>query len=209
MPKTVTWDYIDETSFEAEKPEAARAVAKEFLALARDPETEYEDDTSPAALFISASECFYDALDPISAYEAAREAQDAEGDVAPDKRVYLIEGLLRTGQTAEADELAKAIRAERPNDPDVYSFLGDSYDAAGDLANGQRWYNMGIKMVEKIIDEEDDLDREELADVLEARELLLLGRQLIRHEAGLEPDELDEEALEILEEYDDEDEDQK
>jgi hypothetical protein len=139
MPKTVTWDYIDESSFKADDPQKALLIAEEFLAAARDPETFYDEDVTPAALFIAASESFYDALLPLRAYEAAREAQDAPGDAAPDKRVYLIEGLLRTGQEAEANELAKALRAEKPEDPMVYSFLGDSYDAAGDAHNAERW----------------------------------------------------------------------
>jgi hypothetical protein len=207
MPKTVTWDYIDESSFKADDPEKALAVAEEFLAAARDPETFYDDDVTPAALFIAASESFYDALLPLRAYEAAREAQDAPGDAAPDKRVYLIEGLLRTGQEAEANELAKALRAEKPEDPMVYSFLGDSYDAAGDAHNAERWFDMGIEMVTKVINDADDLDRDELADAMETRELLILGRHAVRHAAGHAPDDLDEEALEILEEYDDADED--
>lgn len=208
MPKTVTWDYIDETSYAAETPEAARAVAKDFLAIARDPATIYHDDTSPAALLVAASECFYDALDPIAAFEAAKEAQDADGEAAPDKRVYLLEGLLRTGQDAEATELADQLRAEATPDPLIYAFLGDTYDTAGQNQAGQDWYNLGIQIISGLIDDSDDLERDEVAELLEARELLVLGRQVIREDAGIPSDELDEEALELLEEYDDDEDDQ-
>ncbi|GAA3582959.1 hypothetical protein GCM10022198_02700 [Klugiella xanthotipulae] len=200
----MTWDYIDETSFDADTPDKAIAAAEGFLTLARDPQTRYEEDTSPAAVLISASECFYDGLEPLRAYEAAREAQDVEGEVAPDKRLYLIDALLRTGQTVEAGELAQAVWNEEILDPMVYSFLGDSYSSVNDVLAGQRWYDRGIRLIEKILEDADSFDRNELADIFESRELLLLGRQAVREDGGLPADRWDEEALEILAEYDEE-----
>ncbi len=204
MPKTVTWDYIDETSYEADEPAKALAAALEFLSLARDGETEYDDDTSPAALFVAASECFVDADEPERSLEAALEAQDAEGEAAPDKRVYLIDALLRTGQAEEAEVISKQLLAEGPADPMVHSFLGDSYDEAGEATIAQRWFNVGIRMLDKMLEGEGDYDRDELADVLESRELLILGRLGVRERAGLPSDELDLEGLEILDEDDSE-----
>ncbi|MFC4222420.1 hypothetical protein [Lysinibacter cavernae] len=206
MAINVTWDYIDETSFAAETPEAARAVAEQFVALARDPETVYEEDTSPAGLLITASECFYDANDPLQAYEAAREAQEAEGEAAPDKRVYLLDALLRTGQEAEATQLADEIRAEKLTDPLIYSFIGDSYDVVGNNHQAQVWFNRGIRMMDELIKDSDGYEPEEVAEMLEDREILILGRQLVRSEAGLEPDDLDHEALEILASHEDDEE---
>jgi hypothetical protein len=87
----------------------------------------------------------------------------------------------------------------------VHSFLGDSYDEAGDATIAQRWFNVGIKMLDKMLEGESDFDRDELADVLESRELLILGRLGVRERAGLPSDELDLEGLEILEEDDSED----
>ncbi len=207
MAKKVTWDYIDETSYAAETPEAARATAEEFLAIVRDPNTEYDEDTSPAALYIAASECFYDALEPIKAYEAARDAQHAEGDVAPDKRVYLLDALLRTGQEIEGEQLADLIRDEKPQDPLVYSFIGDTYSDVDDTKQAVAWFNRGIRMMDSLIEQSTDLNLNEMAILLEDRELLILGRHVIREEAGLPKDDLDEEALEIFAAHEDDDED--
>jgi len=206
MPKTVTWDFIDETSYEADEPAKALAAAEEFLSLARDAETDYDDDTSPAALFVAASECFVDADEPERSLEAALEAQDAEGEAAPDKRVYLIDALLRTGASEEAEVISKQLLAEGPADPMVHLFLGDAYDGAGDATIAQRWYNVGIKMLDKMIEDESDLDREELADLMESREELILGRLDVRERQGLPSDDIDLEGLEIRAEDDGEEE---
>ncbi len=198
MSTTVSWEFIDNTSFEAETPQAARAVAEQFTALARDPETVFEEDTSPAALLVAAAESWYDAGDDEAAFAVALEAQDAEGDAAPDKRVYLLDAALRTGKTGVALEIAEEIRQEKPLDPLIYSFIGESFNEVNDIHNAQVWLNRGIRMLDSLIRDSEGFDPEEVAEMLEDREILLLDRQLIRSEAGLESDELDEEALDIL-----------
>ncbi|WGD37636.1 hypothetical protein [Lysinibacter sp. HNR] len=207
MVKTVTWDYIDETSFAAETPETARITAEKFLAIARDSHTEYGDDTSPAALYIAAAECFHDASLPRRAYEAAREAQDAEGEVAPDKRVYLLDALLRTNQQPEAQKLADTLGKENTQDPMVYSFVGETYAELHNTEQALDWFDRGIRMMDQLIDDASDLNLNELAQLLEDRELLILGRHAVREDAGLPADKLDEEALEIFAAHEEDDDD--
>jgi uncharacterized membrane-anchored protein len=66
---------------------------------------------------------------------------------AADVRRYAHDGLIEAGDLAGARSLAEEMRRSKPTHPDVYIFMADDYEAAGDLAEANRWINLGLRPV--------------------------------------------------------------
>lgn len=178
----LTQDDVDDIELSGEGPVDHPASAARWEAMAADPHP--QDEVSAADLLVHAGEHWAYADEPERALACFRQAIDDGHPVAPDTRCYLLHGLLGCGLREEAVELASAVRAERPKDPDVYGFMGEAFEAHGDLQSATRWFTTGMFRAMR-----DD-------DVAEsAVTMLIWGRQRVREAQGLPPDDFDEVAL--------------
>jgi|SRR5690348_22976 len=112
-----------------------------------------------------------------------RRAQTAGGEVPPDVRCYLHHGPVETGDLAGARGLAEEVRRSRPADPGAYVFIAEDYDLAGDLAEANRWMNLGLR---PLIAEAEDGELEGFQALT-----LLSARRRVRRALGFSPDEFD------------------
>jgi tetratricopeptide (TPR) repeat protein len=122
--------------------------------------------------------------DADGAFELYRRAAAVGGDAFPDARCYLHKALLDRGDVEAAHELAEEVRRSRPKDPDVFAFIAEDYELAGDLARANRWANMGLRTV--LADAGDDPSQ-----VSELALALLNGRARVRQALGFPADEWD------------------
>ena len=106
--------------------------------------------------------------DAVAALDLYRRSVAARGEVLPDKRCYLHGALLKAGLHEEAHRLADEIRRSAPSDPDVYSFMGENRELAGDLRQAHRWLTMGARRLELS-------DEEHMPPGSELSELVLCG----------------------------------
>ncbi|GAA3159756.1 hypothetical protein GCM10010531_08980 [Blastococcus jejuensis] len=72
-------------------------------------------------------------------------------DETPDARCHRHQALLEAGDVDGARALADELRRERPADGDVYVFIGENYELAGDLREAHRWMTMGLMRMESQI----------------------------------------------------------
>lgn len=116
-----------------------------------------------------------------------RRAVAARGTVPPDVRCYLHAAMLEAGLDDEARQLADEIRRAAPTDLDVYVFMGENYELAGDLHQAHRWLNMGVRKLEPV-------DQAELLRLGTAHDgfVLLRARRRVREALHLPGDDIDE-----------------
>jgi hypothetical protein len=127
--------------------------------------------------------------DDEAALATYREAATAAGFATPDVRCYLVDGLLRTGRGAEAREVAEAVGRDAPTDPDVFLYIGESFELAGDLPAAARWFTLGVARHQRV-------SGEDVPDVLD----LMIARRRVRQAQSLPEDDDDMYAeLELLE----------
>jgi len=181
--KPLTDDDVEALYARATSPEDHRHAAARLEAWSGDPHPE-DRDVSPASLLVRAGEHLTAAGDHEGAVVLFRRAVAAGQPVPPDARCYLHGALLRTGAADAARAVADELRRERPTDGDVYLFLGESYESAGDLRQAHRWLTLGAQRA--------------LADVADGEFSaaddatgLLMARLRVRDALGLPLDEFD------------------
>ncbi len=113
-----------------------------------------------------------------------RRAVAAGQHVPPDVRCYLHGGVLGLGDVDAARRIAEEMRRERPADGDVYLFLGENHELAGDLREAHRWLTMGARWAFNEIEDGDDRAAEDAAG-------LLMARVRVRRALGLPLDKYD------------------
>lgn len=159
------------------------ATAQWFEELAADPQP--DDEASAAQLLVMAGELWALDEDHDRALDLYRRAVADGGACTPDARCALLDGLLKVGAVDEAARLAGQIKAERPRDPQVYVYVGEAYEAHGDLAQAIQWFTSGMF---RTMRDEDCPDQ----DV----QVLRMARLRARQAAGFPPDDFDRLALE-------------
>jgi tetratricopeptide (TPR) repeat protein len=166
--RPLTPDDVESLYARARTPEQHRALAEKFATWA---EEVHPDDraVSPAALLVNAGEQLMEAGDVEAAVAAFRRAVAAGQPVPPDVRCYLHGGLLKLGDADAAHRIADELRRERPADGDVYLFLGENYELAGDLREAHRWLTMGARRAFNEIEDGDDRAAEDAAGLLMVR----------------------------------------
>jgi hypothetical protein len=88
------------------------------------------------------------------------------------------------GDAGAARGIAEELRRERPVDGDVYLFLGENLELAGDLREAHRWLTMGARRAVNDVEDGDDRAAEDAAG-------LLMARLRVRHALDLPLDEYD------------------
>jgi len=182
----LTIDQVEAVEFRARTPAARRAAAAKLAAWAEEVHPEDDEEVSPALLLVKAGEALSMAGDHGTALEFFRRAVVAEGDVPPDVRCYLHHELLQVGDVEGAREVADDVRHSKPADPDVYVFIGEDYELIGNLAEANRWLNLGLSRVLSQTEGE-DVDRDAV--------FLLAARRRVRRALGFPPDEFDDHPL--------------
>ena len=167
MRGPLTQDDVDGLCMRARTPEQHRGAAAQLTALAE--EVHPEDEVSPASLLANAGEQLNRIGDHDAALEVFRRAVGAEGHVPPDVRCYLHHELLAVGDVTGARRLADELRRERPADGDVYLFVGESYELAGDLREAHRWMTMGLLRMLGRAEQGEDLAVGGAADLVRTR----------------------------------------
>jgi tetratricopeptide (TPR) repeat protein len=180
---------VEDLEFGARTPEERREVAARLVAWAEETHPQDGEEVTPANLLVHAAEQLSQAGDHDRALELFRRAVSAEGDVLPDVRCHLHHGLIAAGDVAGARRLAEEVRRSRPTDPDVYQLIGEDYEAAGDLAEANRWMNLGLRCLVGQAEEGD----EALSGF--AAVMLLAARRRVRRALGFPPDEFDDSPL--------------
>ncbi len=181
--RPLTSDQVEELYARARTPEQHRATAEKLAAWAEEARPD-DQDVSPASLLVSAGEHLTEAGDPEGAVALFRRAVATGQHVPPDVRCYLHGGLLRVGDTGAARQIAEELRRERPVDGDVYLFLGENHELAGDLREAHRWLTMGARRAIGDVEAGDDRAAEDAAG-------LLMARLRVRHALDLPLDEYD------------------
>jgi predicted Zn-dependent protease len=181
--RSLTRDEVEDLYARARTPEQHRAAAEKLTAWAEEAHPG-DQDVSPAALLVSAGEHLTEAGDLEGAVALFRRAVAAGEHVPPDVRCYLHGGLLRVGDTEAAREIAEELRRERPVDGNVYLFLGENHELAGDLREAHRWLTIGARRAFNEVEDGDDRAAEDAAG-------LLMARLRVRHALDLPLDEYD------------------
>ena len=184
MRGPLTQDDVDELYARARTPEQHRAAAAQLASWAGEVHPE-DDEVSPASLLVDAGEQLSRIGDHDAALELFRRATVAQGDVLPDVRCYLHHGLLAVGDVAGARRLADELRRERPADGDVYLFIGEDHELAGDLREAHRWLTMGLLRMLSRVEQGDELAVSRAAGLVRAR-------SRVRRALELPVDEYDE-----------------
>jgi tetratricopeptide (TPR) repeat protein len=181
--RPLTGDEVEKLYTRARTPEQHRAAAEKLAAWAEDAHPD-DQDVSPASLLVSAGEHLTEAGDLEGAVALFRRAVAAGQHVPPDVRCYLHGGLLRLGDVEAARQIGEELRRERPVDGDVYLFLGENHELAGDLREAHRWLTMGARRAVNDVEDGDDRAAEDAAG-------LLMARLRVRHALDLPLDEYD------------------
>ncbi|WNV74135.1 M48 family metallopeptidase [Geodermatophilus sp. DSM 44513] len=182
MRGPLTDDEVEDLYARATSPAKHRAAAEELEAWAAEPHP--QDAVHPAALLVRAGEHLSAAGDHDGAVVLFHRAVAAGQPVPPDARCYLHGALLQTGDAEAARQLADELRRERPADGDVYLFLGESYESAGDLRQAHRWLTLGAQRALS------DVQDGEFSAADDATGLLM-ARLRVRDALGLPLDEYD------------------
>ncbi len=181
--RSLSRDAVEELYDRARTPEQHRAAAEKRAVWAEEAHPD-DPDVSPASLLVSAGEHLTEAGDLEGAVALFRRAVATGQPVPPDVRCYLHGGLLRVGDTGAARRIAEELRRERPVDGDVYLFLGENHELAGDLREAHRWLTMGARRTLDDVEDGDDRAAEDAA-------ALLMARLRVRHALDLPLDEYD------------------
>ena len=181
--RRLTRDDVEELYDRARTPKEHRAAAEKLAAWAEEAHPD-DQDVSPASLLVSAGEHLTEAGDLEGAVALFRRAVATGQTVPPDVRCYLHGGLLRLGDAEAARRIAEELRRERPVDGDVYLFLGENHELAGDLREAHRWLTMGARRALDDVEDGDDHAAEDAAG-------LLMARLRVRHALDLPLDEYD------------------
>ena len=178
-------DDVDDLELAAATPRQHRAAAARLVAWSEERHPEDDVEVTPAMLLAHAGEQLTSVGDHEAALDLYRRATRAEGDVVPDVRCHLHHGLIEVGDLDAARRLAEEVRRSGPADVDVYLLIAEDYEAIGDLAQANRWMNLGLR---RLVDELEDPGGPP-PDVVAA--LFLTARRRVREALGFPPDEFD------------------
>jgi hypothetical protein len=162
-------------------------AATRFEELAGQPQ-QHGEDVTRATLLIDAGGQHALAGDWNAAIRSYREAIADGGATEPhvDPRVWLHGALLRTSQRDEAAAVLAQLKASRSRDPDLYTAVGESLEADGQLADAHTWFTMGYHRCRN----------SDLPDML--KDSPLIGRRRVRQLLGYPTDDLDTLADEYI-----------
>lgn len=160
MPEIITYDdaldagVIDTRGLDdVRRREAYLERAEQLIAWAERPEEyELDDDVAVSHLLCVAAEMAGFAGELDRGIEIARRAvESADSDTPFAGHPTLIELLLKAGEVTEAHALLDQVRAGvRHEDVDVLMMerLGESLEAHGDPGRAERWYSIGLRLLE-------------------------------------------------------------
>ena len=185
MRGPLSLDDVDELELGAETPQQRRAAAARLVSWSEERHPEDDAEVTPAMLLAHAGEQLTSVGDHEAALDLYRRAVQAEGDVVPDVRCHLHHGLVAAGDVDAARRLAEEVRRSRPTDVDVYVLIGEDYEAIGDLAEANRWMNLGLRRLV------DGLEDPEGPPPEFTTALFLTARRRVRDALGFPPDEFD------------------
>lgn len=174
---------IDDLEFRGRTPEEHREVAGILLGWATERHPDDDEEVTPAELLARAGEHLGMAGDHQEALEAFRRALAAEGPATIDVRCNVHHELLALGDVDGARSVAEEVRRSKPDDPEVYVWIGEDYELTGDLGQANRWMNLALQRVLEEI-EDDELSP--------GAYMVLVARRRVREALGFPPDEFDE-----------------
>jgi tetratricopeptide (TPR) repeat protein len=138
----VTEDDLDDLEFDTLRTGDHAAAARRFVELA---ET-VSGGVSRASLLLRAGEQWQHAGDHVRAAETYRNAVADGGDAYGDPRVYLAGALFELDRKEEARGLIEQVRAEAPQDPEVYRAVAELLYEQGELVGAHDWCTEGADL---------------------------------------------------------------
>jgi tetratricopeptide (TPR) repeat protein len=138
----VTEDDLDDLEFDTLRTGDHAAAARRFVELA---ET-VSGGVSRASLLLRAGEQWQHAGDHAKAAETYRAALDDGGDTYGDPRIYLAGALFELERRDEARDLIEQVRAEKPEDPEVYRAVAELLYEQGELVGAHDWSTAGADL---------------------------------------------------------------
>ncbi|MCW2945570.1 MAG: Tetratricopeptide 4 [Actinoallomurus sp.] len=138
----MTEDDLDDLEFDTLRTGDHAAAARRFVELA---ET-VSGGVSRASLLLRAGEQWQHAGDHARAAETYRNAVADGGDAYGDPRVYLAGALFELDRKEEARGLIEQVRAEAPQDPEVYRAVAELLYEQGELVGAHDWCTVGADL---------------------------------------------------------------
>lgn len=165
-------------------------LAEQLVDLAADPHP--ADGHSPSGLLSLAGQYYVDAGDFEKAESVLRQALAVYDGGGLDPRCFLVDLMLEAGRVEEAMATDNELRKTRPSDLVAYMVMGNSW-ADHDQRRAMGWVNRGLDLAERTGQQEES-----------SYALLCVTRFHLRQDQGLDVDEYDEIALDVLAEAEDE-----
>jgi tetratricopeptide (TPR) repeat protein len=138
----VTEDDLDDMEFETLRTGDHASAARRFVELA---ET-VSGGVSRASLLLRAGEQWQHAGEHAKAAETFRGALADGGDTYGDPRIYLAGALFELDRRDEARALIEQVRAESPQDPEVYRAVAELLYEQGELVSAHDWSTAGAEL---------------------------------------------------------------
>jgi predicted Zn-dependent protease len=138
----VTEDDLDNLEFDTLRTGDHAATAKRLIELA---ET-VSSGVSRASLLLRAGEQWQYAGDHAKAAEAYQHVIDDGGEVYGDPRIYLAGALFELDRSDEGQRLLEQVRADEPDDPEVYRAVAELLYEQGDLVGAHDWATEGADL---------------------------------------------------------------
>lgn len=136
-------DELDELEFEALRTGDHATAADHLTRLADAP---VPGEVSRVELLVRAGEQWQHAGEPSQATQLYQLAIDDGGTVRGDPRTHLADALFELERDDEARSLLSEIRADAPEDPDIYRRVAETLDALRDLAGAHDWSTVGVRL---------------------------------------------------------------
>jgi predicted Zn-dependent protease len=150
----VTEDDLDDLEFATLRTGDHVAAARAFLELS---ET-VSSGVSRASLLIRAGEQWQHAGEQSKAAELYQLAIDDGGETYGDPRTCLADALLELDRTDEARAIIARLKAEVPEDPEVYRSVAELLYEHGDLVGAHDWATEGADLTRSLGDPTDSLE---------------------------------------------------
>jgi tetratricopeptide (TPR) repeat protein len=138
----VTEDDLDDMEFDTLRTGDHASAARRFVELA---ET-VSGGVSRASLLLRAGEQWQHAGEHAKAAETFRGALADGGDTYGDPRIYLAGALFELDRRDEARSLIEQVRAESPQDPEVYRAVAELLYEQGELVGAHDWSTAGADL---------------------------------------------------------------
>jgi tetratricopeptide (TPR) repeat protein len=177
----VTEDDLDDLEFDTLRSGDHTSAAERLGELA----ASVSGGVSRAKVLLRAGEQWQHAGEHAKAAELYELAIQDGGETYGDPRAYLADALFELGRKDEAQALVDQIRAEAPDDPEVYRTVAEVLYEKGDVRGTYEWATLGADVVLAV---QDRGERESAEDSLEA---LLRLRYRARLDLGHPEDQYD------------------